>query len=144
MHSLQPFQRILASLLLMMSGLSGCTLKATLDTTTDPTTDFLSSTSGKSWWTEDGLIKSGAHARAFVALNYDNLLQDMAQGNGEYLHAFGTLLGVPSHQQPVFQHMAQTRYPALAEMVFSREDDALNRFIHHVRQAWYHLPSRTL
>ena len=40
-------------------GLSGCTIKATTDTTTDGTTEFLSSTTGKSWWSEDGLVKQG-------------------------------------------------------------------------------------
>ena len=33
---------------------------------TDGTTDFLSSTTGKTWWTEDGLVKQGEHARVFV------------------------------------------------------------------------------
>ncbi len=47
---------------------------------TDGTTDFLSSTSGKTWWTEDGLVKQGEHARAFVFVNYDNLLSNIAKG----------------------------------------------------------------
>ena len=131
-------------LLLMVFGSSGCTLKATLDTTSDGVTNFLSSTSGKSWWTEDGLIKSGEHARVFLATNYDNLLQEMAKGEGEYLHAFGTILGVPSHQQLVFQQLTQTYYPALSEIAFSHRDDPLNTFISQIQQAWDTLASRNL
>ena len=123
-------------LLLVMVSSTGCTLKATLDTTSDGVTNFLSSTSGKSWWTEDGLVKSGEHARVFVASNYDHLLQEMAQGKGEYLHAFGTILGVPSHQQAPFQQLVQTRYPELAEIPVSHGEDQLNRFIGHVQRAW--------
>jgi len=131
-------------LLLLLVSSSGCTLKATLDTTTDGTTEFLSSTSGKSWWTEEGLVKNGEHARAFVATNYDNLLQEMAQGKGEYLHAFGTILGVPSHQQAPFQHLVQAQYAALAEIPVFHGEDQLNRFISHVQQAWVLSTSKTL
>ena len=144
MHHFSQFQLILVSLLLIMVGTSGCTLKATLDTTTDGTTEFLSSTTGKSWWTEDGLIKSGEHARVFVATNYDNLLQEMAQGKGEYLHAFGTILGVPPHQQLVFQQLTQACYPALAEITFSHGNEPLNTFISQVQQAWIRSASRKL
>jgi hypothetical protein len=136
MHNFRPYQGFAVWLLLMLVSSSGCTLKATLDTTTDGTTEFLSSTSGKSWWTEDGLVKSGEHARAFVAINYDNLLQEMAEGQGEYLTAFGTILGVPSHQQAPFQHLVQAQYPALVEISVSQGEEELNRFIGHVQQAW--------
>ena len=127
-------------LFLILANFSGCTLKATLDTTTDGVTNFLSSTTGKIWWTEEGLVKSGEQAKAFVAMNYDNLLQEMTQGQWEYLHAFGTILGVPPHQQPPFQRLVQAHYPALAEISVSHGDDQLNRFIGHVRQAWVHTP----
>jgi len=131
----RQFQGPAVWLLLILVSSSGCTLKTTLHTTTDGTTEFLSSTSGKSWWTEEGLVKSGEHARAFVATNYDNLLQEMAQGKGEYLHAFGTILGVPSHQQALLQHLVQTQYAALAEIPVFHGEDQLNRFIVHVQQA---------
>ncbi len=77
-------------------------------------------------------------------MNYDNLLQEMAQGQGEYLHAFGTILGVPSHQQAPFQRLIQAQYPALAEIPISQGDDQLNRFIGHVQQAWVLSTSQTL
>jgi hypothetical protein len=71
----------------------------------------------------------------------------MAKGEGEYLYAFGTLLGVPSHQQLLFQQliqMIQTYYPALSEIAFSHRDDPLNTFINQIQQAWDTLASRNL
>jgi hypothetical protein len=140
----RQFQAFAVCLFLMLAGFSGCTLKATLDTTTDGATNFLSSTTGKSWWTEDGLVKNNEEARAFVAMNYENLLQEMAEGQGEYLYALGTILGVPPHQQAPFQRLIQTQYPRLAEIPVSHGDDQLNRFIGHVQQAWVLSTSQNL
>ena len=140
----RQFQVFAVCLFLMLGGFSGCTLKATLDTTSDGVTNFLSSTMGKSWWTEDGLVKKNEEARAFVAMNYDNLLQEMAQGQGEYLHAFGTILGVPSHQQVLFQRLIQTQVHRLAKIPVSRGDDQLNRFIGYVQQTWVLSSSQNL
>jgi hypothetical protein len=140
----RQFQAFAVCLFLMLSGFSGCTLKATLDTTTDGATNFLSSTTGKSWLTEDGLVKNNEEARAFVAMNYENLLQEMAEGQGEYLYALGTILGVPPHQQAPFQRLIQTQYPRLAEIPVSHGDDQLNRFIGHVQQAWVLSTSQNL
>ncbi|MDH5429183.1 MAG: DUF3015 domain-containing protein [Nitrospirota bacterium] len=112
--------------------LSGCTLKATTDTSTDGTTEFLSSTTGGTWWTEDGLIKPGHHAGAFVALNYDNLLQDMAKGEGEYVAAFGKLLHVhPVHQQ-AFADRLQQRYPDLSGLKVGQDPMTVKQFLHEV------------
>ena len=101
---------------LLVLSLSGCTIKATTDTSTDGTTEFLSSTSGKTWWTEDGLVKQGEQAGAFVSVNYDNLLQDIAKGEGEYLSAFGTILHVPSLDQQAFANRLQQHYTDLSEI----------------------------
>jgi len=87
---------------LLIGGLSGCTLKATTDTTTDGTSEFLSSTSGITWRTEEGLVRQGEHAGAFASVNFENLLQNIAQGEGEYLQAFGAILHVPSDEQRTF------------------------------------------
>lgn len=129
----RTFQNLAVWLLFLLISSSGCTIKATLDTTSDGVTNFLSSTSGKTWWTEDGLVKNGEHARAFVATNYDNLLQEMAQGEGEYLQAFGTILGIPPHQEAPFQRVVQAYYPTLSEIPVSHGDHQLNRFIGQVQ-----------
>ncbi|GJL68341.1 MAG: hypothetical protein NPIRA06_09760 [Nitrospirales bacterium] len=137
----KTFQGLAALGVFLLGISSGCTFKATLDTTSDTTTNFLSSTSGKSWWTEDGLVKRGEHARAFVAGNYDTLLQEIAQGHGEYVHAFGTILGVPADQQAQFQKLMQNEYPVLIAIPISLGDDQLNRFIGHAQQVGIHSAS---
>lgn len=143
-QSLRTFQGLAALGVFLLGISSGCTFKATLDTTSDGTTNFLSSTSGKSWWTEDGLVKRGEHARAFVAINYDTLLQEIAQGHGEYVQAFGTILGVPPHQQAHFQELIQNEYPVLVEIPISLGNDQLNSFIAHAQQAGIHSASSNL
>lgn len=134
-QSLKTFQGFVALGVFLLGISSGCTIKATLDTTSDGVTNFLSSTSGKSWWTEDGFVKRGEHARAFVVTNHDTLLQEIAQGHGEYVQAFGTILGVPSHHHAHFQELLQNEYPVLVEIPILHGDDQLNRFIGHAQQA---------
>ncbi len=70
----------------------GCTLKASTESVTDVTTNFLSSTSSGAWFTVDGLLKSNERLNAFVVTNYDNLQQDLAKGEGEYLTSFVALV----------------------------------------------------
>jgi len=93
--------------------LSGCTVKATIKTTTDVMTNFLSSTSGKSWITEDGIVQQDLKVKAFVAINFNNLKHDMAQGQGEYLASFGKLLGVPHGREQEFSNFAKIKYSVL-------------------------------
>lgn len=94
--------------------LPGCTIKATLDSTSDTVSNFLSSTSGRSWLTEDGLVRDHIKAEAFAAINRENLEQDLARGRGEYLASAGTLLNVPVERQPAFQAQARTQFEQLA------------------------------
>ncbi len=94
--------------------LPACTVKATLDTTSDGITNFLSSTSGKTWFTEDGLVRDDLKVEAFVWMNAENLKQDMARGNGEYLSSLGTLMNVSPDRQTEFLTFVQDRYPILA------------------------------
>ena len=119
---------------IVVVSMSGCTIKATTDTTTDGTSEFLSSTSGKTWWTEDGFVKQGEHAEAFVSVNYDNLLQDIAKGEGEYLSAFGTILHVPSVDQQIFATRLQQHYAGLSDINVRQDDIQVKQFIKYV--AW--------
>ncbi len=112
--------------------MSGCTIKATTDTTTDGTTEFVSSTTGKTWWTEEGLVKQGQHAEAFVFVNYENLLQNIAQGEGEYLLAFGKVLKVPSVQQQMFANRLQRHYADLTNIMVSQGDSHVMKFMNQV------------
>ena len=95
--------------------LSGCSLTGT-------TTDFLSSTSGRSWFTEDGLVKADHRVDAFMTFNFENLKQDMAQGHGEYLASLSTLMGIPQNRQASFFAHAQSRYPFVMEHQSSPEE----------------------
>lgn len=95
------------------ASLAACTLKATLDTTSDGMTNFLSSTSGKTWFTEDGLVREDLKVEAFAWMNYENLKQDMARGSGEYLSSLGSLMSVPPDRQTEFLAFVQQRYPVL-------------------------------
>lgn len=90
--------------------LSACTLKATFKETTDTTSNITGTTSGRTWFTEDGLLRPEHKAIAFVSLEYDNVQQDIARGQGEYLTSLGTLLGVPANEQAAFQAQAQQRF----------------------------------
>ena len=95
------------------AALAACTFTGTTESIVDTTQNTTVSTSGRSWFTNDGLVRQGEHVNAFAALNYDNLAQDMAFGGGEYLTSLGTLLGVPDDQRTAFVQLAQSRYTAL-------------------------------
>lgn len=86
---------------------SGCTLKSTVKQTTDTTSNVTGTTSGRTWFTEDGLLHPEHKLTAFTALNQMNVEQDLARGQGEYLTSLGTLLGLPGDQQAAFHAKAQ-------------------------------------
>lgn len=91
--------------------LAACnTTKATLDTTVK----FTSSTSPDDGvLTEDGLIKAQYKVDVYTAVAFDNLEQDIARGDGEYVTSLGRLLDVPADRHPEWTAAAQTRYAAL-------------------------------
>jgi len=106
--------RLLALVGLIVLGTAGCTLKATFETTTDTTSNFLSSTTPGAWVTEDGLLKAEHKVTAFTALNQSNIEQDMARGRGEYLASLSSLLGVAEERQESFLAGAQREFSALS------------------------------
>lgn len=69
--------------------------------------------SGTSGCTNDGVVVENEKVNVFAALNFDNIAQDMAQGNGEYLTSLASLMGVPSNQHQDFCQMAQEKYTTL-------------------------------
>jgi Protein of unknown function (DUF3015) len=68
---------------------------------------------GTSGCTNDGTIMASEKANVFAALNFDNLSQEMAQGQGEHLSSLATLMGVPAEHQAAFFTMAQDKYTTL-------------------------------
>jgi hypothetical protein len=82
---------------------------------TETISNFLSSTSGKSWFTEDGLIKTDHRVQAFMAFNFENIKQDMAKGQGEYLDSLSTLMEIPADRRASFYAHAQSAYPFVVQ-----------------------------
>ena len=90
--------------------LSGCnTTKETFDTFAK----FTSSTSPGDWVNADGLVKDSEKARMFSAVAFENLEQDIARGQGEYLTSLAVLMKVPAAEQEQFKILAQRKYPLL-------------------------------
>lgn len=87
----------------------------TMEATTNGT--FYSQTfgisSGTSGCTNDGKFWAQEKVNVFAALNFENLAQDMAQGQGEHLTSLATLMGIPAAQQPAFFAMTQEKYASL-------------------------------
>lgn len=71
--------------------------------------------SGTSGCTNDGQILASEKVNVFAAINFDNLSQEMAQGQGEHLTSLATLMGIPVAQQPAFFAMTQEKYTTLVQ-----------------------------
>jgi hypothetical protein len=89
---------------------SACTVTETLKDGLGSTKNFLSSTTPGDWFTADGVLKEDQKVIAFVAINFENLKQDMARGHGEYLTSLSELFGVPHDRREAFFSYAQSRY----------------------------------
>lgn len=96
-----------------ISFLTGCTITGTIEEILDTTSNVTVSTSGRTWWGEDGLVKSEYKAIAFAAYNQSNVEQDIAKGRGEYLASLSSLLGVNENERSAFAAGAQSRFQAL-------------------------------
>ena len=88
--------------------LSACSVTETIN-------KILSSTTPGDWFTGDGVLKADQRVNAFVALNFENVKQDMARGHGEYLTSLSTLMGVTPDRRTEFFAYAQSRYPLIVE-----------------------------
>ena len=69
--------------------------------------------SGTSGCTNDGTVMAQEKANVFAAMNFENLSQDMARGEGEHLASLATLMGVPEEHQAEFFTLTQERYTTL-------------------------------
>ena len=86
----------------------GCTVTETIH-------DFLSSTTPRDRYTDEGLVKKEYKPHVFVAHHMDNLKTDLARGRGKYSTSLTTLLHVSAKQQPHFFAQAQRHYPGMAQ-----------------------------
>jgi hypothetical protein len=88
-------------------------LMATTNGTFGSTTFGIST--GTSGCTNDGKVMADSKTIMFAELNFDNLSQEMAQGQGEHLASLATLMGVPTEHQGTFFAMTQERYTSLVK-----------------------------
>jgi Protein of unknown function (DUF3015) len=100
-------------MVLMACGLAACTFRGTTDSVTDTTQNVTVSTSGRTWFTIDGVIRNDQRVNAFVAINFENLKQNMAQGHGEYLTSLSSLMQIREDRKADFYSLVQSRYPQL-------------------------------
>jgi hypothetical protein len=70
---------------------------------------------GTSGCTNDGKVMAEHKTTMFAQLNFENLSQEMAQGQGEHLASLATLMGVPAEHQGAFFSMTQERYTSLVK-----------------------------
>jgi hypothetical protein len=71
--------------------------------------------SGTSGCTNDGTIFASEKVNVFAAINFDNISQEMAQGQGEHLTSLATLMGIPADQHNIFFAMVQEKYATLIQ-----------------------------
>jgi Protein of unknown function (DUF3015) len=71
--------------------------------------------SGTSGCTNDGKVMAEYKTTVFVSLNFENLSQEMAQGQGEHLASLASLMDVPVENQAAFFAMTQERYTSLVK-----------------------------
>jgi len=71
--------------------------------------------SGTSGCTNDGVIVQEEKVNVFATANFDNISQEMAQGQGEHLTALATLMDIPIDQHPVLFTKAQEKYARLLQ-----------------------------
>jgi len=88
-------------------------LMATTNGTFGSTTFGIST--GTSGCTNDGKVMAEQKTTVFAQLNFENLSQEMAQGQGEHLASLATLMGVPAEHQAAFFNMTQERYTSLVK-----------------------------
>ena len=102
--------RCVMSVAVLSVALSACTVTETIGNILGSTKDFFSSTSPGDWFTGDGALKAEHKVIAFVAINFDNVKQDMARAHGEYLNSLSELLGIRDERREAFFAYAQSRY----------------------------------
>jgi len=70
---------------------------------------------GTSGCTNDGKIMGDSKTVMFAELNFNDLSQEMAQGQGEHLASLASLMGIPADKQEEFFAMTQERYTSLVK-----------------------------
>jgi hypothetical protein len=109
------------------------TSQATTDLT-EPTREFLSSTTPGAWFHTDGTLRRDHETVAFVVLNFDNLQENFAQGEGEYLASLAKLTGITPTDSDQFMKFVQRRYAYIFENRHSRPE-SLRRLLRTLQRS---------
>lgn len=72
-------------------------------------------TTGNFGCKNNGKLWAEQKVNMFAAVNFENLSQEMAQGQGEHLASLASLMGVPAEKQADFFAMTQDRYNSLVK-----------------------------
>lgn len=91
-------------------------------------------TTGTSNCVEKGTVAADAEQEAFFETNMDHLRADMASGGGEYMTAFGALLGCDADVQDDLNSFAQTNYSSVFPTEQTTAQQALYTFKLQVSQ----------
>lgn len=83
-------------------------------------------TSGTSNCVESGVISQDSEQEAFFEMNYEDLRQDMAAGQGEHLVAMSSLMGCSADVQGELASFSQAHY----EEIFPSEDTTANQALY--------------
>ena len=118
--------------LMRLSFAAGLVLSLSACSITETINNILSS--GRSWFTEDGQVKADHRVQAFMAFNFENIKQDMAKGQGEYLDSLSMLMEIPSDRRASFYAHAQSRYPFVVQHRSSPQE-TLVQLVGHDRAA---------
>jgi hypothetical protein len=70
---------------------------------------------GTSGCTNNGVIMSEHKTSVFAALNFENLSQDMAKGDGEHLSSLAELMNIPQENRSEFYALAQLQYQSMIQ-----------------------------
>jgi hypothetical protein len=105
--------------------LSACSVKATFKETTDTTSNITGTTSGRVWWNEDGLLNPEHKVAAFTAYNAQNLEEDLARAQGEYLASLHTL--IEKSESPSSYLVAQEAYNRWSQSAGRSLDELVSR-----------------
>lgn len=121
--------RELAGKLLAVSLLVGLMGSSNACNTTKATADsivkFSSSTSPDSMFTGDGVVVKDQRVKLYTAVVADDLQEDIARGEGEYLSSLGVLLDIPAERQARFSSLSQEHYTSMFPAEMNGSHDAL-------------------
>ena len=70
-------------------------------------------TTGTSGCNQNDSVQNEKAQEDFVAVNYEKLSEEMAQGRGQYVSALAELMGCNAAAHADFAHLSQTKYETL-------------------------------